>query len=63
MLKPNRFTSKLGFLDSWDTASKNLKKLDLEVAMDEHPFNSQIRKVLFYEPRELYFYSSHFIRN
>ena len=47
LLQPDRFTSKHGFLEFWETASKTLKKLGLKVDVDEHAFDSQVREVLF----------------
>ena len=46
LLQPDRFTSKNGFLEFWETASKTLKKLGLKVDLDEHAFDSQVREVL-----------------
>src|ERR1700719_611496 len=61
LLQPDRFTSKHGFLDFWEAASKTLKKLDLKVDMDEHAFDSQVREVLFYDTPEFDLYNNHFI--
>jgi len=47
LLQPDRFTSKNGFLEFWEAASKTLKKLDIKVDVDKHAFDSQVREVLF----------------
>ncbi len=61
LLQPDRFTSKNGFLELWETASKTLKKLGLKVDVDEHAFDSQVREVLFYDTPEFDLYNNHFI--
>ncbi|MGA7872671.1 MAG: hypothetical protein WCA22_17420 [Candidatus Binatus sp.] len=61
LLQPDRFTSKNGFLEFWETASKTLRKLGLEVDVDEHAFDSQVREVLFYDTPEFDLYNNHFI--
>src|SRR5208282_4674350 len=61
LLQPDRFTSKNGFLEFWETASKTLKKLGLKVDVDEHAFDSQVREVLFYDTPEFDLYNNHFI--
>jgi len=61
LLQPDRFTSKHGFLEFWETASKTLKKLGLKVDVDEHAFDSQVREVLFYDTPEFDLYNNHFI--
>ncbi|MGA7869760.1 MAG: hypothetical protein WCA22_02575, partial [Candidatus Binatus sp.] len=61
LLQPDRFTSKNGFLEFWETASKTLKKLGLKVEVDSDAFNSQVREVLFYDTPEFDLYNHHFI--
>jgi len=61
LLQPDRFTSKEGFIEFWETASKTLKKLDLKVELDEHAFDSQVREVLFYDTPSFDLFNNHFI--
>jgi len=61
LLQPDRFTSKHGFLEFWEAASKTLKKLDLKVDVDHHAFDSQVREVLFYDTPQFDLYNHHFI--
>ena len=61
LLKPDRFTSKHGFLEFWEAASRTLKKLDLKVDVDHHAFDSQVREVLFYDTPQFDLYNHHFI--
>ena len=61
LLKPDRFTSKHGFLEFWEAAHKTLKQLDLKVDVDHHAFDSQVREVLFYDTPEFDLYNNHFI--
>src|SRR6202795_4980145 len=61
LLQPDRFTSKHGFLDFWEAASKTLKKLDLRVDVDHHAFDSQVREVLFYDTPQFDLFNHHFI--
>jgi hypothetical protein len=60
--QPDRFTSKRGFVEFWETEpSKTLKKLGLKVDVDEHALDSQVREVLFYDTPEFDLYNHHFI--
>ena len=61
LLRPDRFTSKHGFLEFWEAASKTLKKLGLKVDVDRHAFDSQVREVLFYDTPEFDLFNHHFI--
>src|SRR5271168_3837266 len=61
LLQPDRFTSKHGFVEFWETAAKTLKKLGLKVDVDDHAFDSQVREVLFYDAPEFDIYNNHFI--
>jgi hypothetical protein len=61
LLQADRFTSKHGFLEFWQTASKTLKKLGLKVDVDRHAFDSQVREVLFYDTPQFDLYNNHFI--
>ena len=61
LLKPERFTSKRGFLEFWEAASKTLKKLGLHVDTEPHAFDSQVREVLFYDTPQFDLYNHHFI--
>ncbi|MGO9059986.1 MAG: hypothetical protein ACLQU2_21790 [Candidatus Binataceae bacterium] len=61
LLQPDQFTSKQGFLDFWNEASKTLKKLKLKVDVDNQAFDSQVREVLFYDTPEFDLYNHHFI--
>ena len=61
LLQPDRFTSKNGFIEFWELASKTLKKLGLKVETDPHIFHSQVREVLFYDTPEFDLYNNHFI--
>jgi hypothetical protein len=61
LLQPDRFTSKNGFIEFWETASKTLKKLGIKVDMDDHAFDSQVREVLFYDTPQFDLYNNHFI--
>ena len=61
LLQPDRFTSKDGFLEFWEAASKTLKKLHIKVDVDKHAFDSQVREVLFYDTPQFDLYNHHFI--
>ena len=61
LLQPDRFTSKNGFLEFWEAASKTLKKLHIKVDVDDHAFDSQVREVLFYDTPQFDLYNNHFI--
>ncbi|HLW71780.1 MAG TPA: hypothetical protein VKS22_14290 [Candidatus Binataceae bacterium] len=61
LLEPDRFTSKNGFLEFWETASRTLKKLHLKVDVDDNAFDSQVREVLFYDTPEFDLFNHHFI--
>src|SRR5260221_5659751 len=61
LLKPDRFTSKNGFLEFWKEASHTLKKLGLQVDVDPHAFDSQVREVLFYDTPQFDLFNHHFI--
>lgn len=61
LLQPDRFTSKRGFIEFWEDASRTIRKLGLKVDMDRHPFHSQVREVLFYDTPEFDLYNHHFI--
>jgi len=61
LLQPDRFTSKRGFVEFWEDASKTLRKLGLKVEIDRHAFDSQVREVLFYDTPQFDLYNHHFI--
>ncbi len=61
LLRPDRFTSKRGFIEFWEDAGKTIKKLHLKVDFERHPFDSQVREVLFYDTPEFDLYHHHFI--
>jgi hypothetical protein len=61
LLEPDRFTSKNGFLEFWEAASRTLKKLHIEVDLDHDVFESQVREVLFYDTSEFDLFNHHFI--
>jgi len=61
LLKPDRFTSKRGFLEFWQDVSKTISKLGLKVDTDRHMFDSQVREVLFYDTPKFDLYNHHFI--
>ena len=61
LLQPDRFTSKNGFLEFWEEASRTLKKLHIKVDVDKHAFDSQVREVLFYDTPQFDLYNNHFI--
>src|SRR5579863_593735 len=61
LLQADRFTSKHGFMEFWQTAAKTLKKLGLKVDVDRHAFDSQVREVLFYDTPQFDLYNNHFI--
>ena len=61
LLQPDRFTSKHGFIEFWEAATKTLKKLHIKVDVDKHAFDSQVREVLFYDTPEFDLYNNHFI--
>jgi hypothetical protein len=61
LLQPNRFTSKRGFLQFWEDATKTVKKLGLRVDIDRLAFDSQVREVLFYDTPQFDLYNHHFI--
>ena len=61
LLQPDRFRSKQGFEEFWETASKTLRKLGLKVDIDPHALDSQVREVLFYDTPDFDLYNHHFI--
>jgi hypothetical protein len=61
LLEPDRFTSRNGFLEFWEAASRTLKKLHIKVDVDHHAFESQVREVLFYDTPEFDLFNHHFI--
>lgn len=61
LLQPDRFSSKNGFLEFWEAASKTLRKLKIKVDIDRHAFDSQVREVLFYDTPQFDLYNHHFI--
>ena len=61
LLKPDRFTSKEGFMQFWNGVARTAKRFDLKVEMDPHAFNSQVREVLFYDTPHFDLYNNHFI--
>ena len=61
LLKPDRFTSKEGFMQFWDSVAKTIKKFDLKVELDQEAFHSQVREVLFYDTPHFDLYNNHFI--
>jgi hypothetical protein len=61
LLKPDRFTSKDGFMQFWNSVHKTAKKFDLKIEMDDHAFDSQVREVLFYDTPHFDLYNKHFI--
>lgn len=61
LLKPDRFTSKEGFMQFWNAVAMTAKRFDLKVEMDPHAFNSQVREVLFYDTPHFDLYNNHFI--
>ncbi|HZC45735.1 MAG TPA: hypothetical protein VE243_04620, partial [Candidatus Acidoferrum sp.] len=61
LLQPDRFTSKNGFIEFWEMASRTLKKLGIRVDMDNHAFDSQVREVLFYDTPQFDLFNNHFI--
>jgi hypothetical protein len=61
LLKPDRFTSKDGFLEFWKAVHRTLKHLDLKVDLDGDAFHSQVREVLFYDTPDFDLYNHHFI--
>jgi len=61
LLKPDRFTSKEGFMQFWDAVNATVKKFDLKVDLDKEAFHSQVREVLFYDTPHFDLYNNHFI--
>ena len=61
LLKPDRFTSKDGFLEFWKAVHRTLKQFDLKVDLDDNAFHSQVREVLFYDTPRFDLYNNHFI--
>jgi hypothetical protein len=61
LLKPDRFTSKEGFLEFWKAVHRTLKKFDLKVDLDDGAFHSQVREVLFYDTPRFDLYNHNFI--
>ena len=61
LLKPDRFTSKRGFVEFWEDVSKTIDKLGLKVDTDRSAFDSQVREVLFYDTPQFDLYNHHFI--
>jgi hypothetical protein len=61
LLQPDRFSKKQDFMEFWDAASRTLKKLHIEVDIDKHAFDSQVREVLFYDTPQFDLYNNHFI--
>jgi hypothetical protein len=61
LLKPDRFTSREGFMQFWDAVHATLKKFDLKVDLDKGAFRSQVREVLFYDTPHFDLYNNHFI--
>jgi hypothetical protein len=61
LLQADPFTSKRGFLEFWQDASKTVKRLGLKVDIDSHAFDSHVREVLFYDTPEFHLYNNHFI--
>src|ERR1700691_2495536 len=61
LLKPDRFTSKRGFVEFWEDVTKTIKKLGLKVDVDADAFDSQVREVLFYDTPQFDLYNHHFI--
>jgi hypothetical protein len=61
LLQPERFFAKQGFMDFWQQVSKTVKRFDLKVDLDHHAFDSQVRKVLFYDTTGFHLYNNHFI--
>lgn len=61
LLKPDRFTSKRGFLAFWEDVEKSATKLQLKIDIDKDAFHSQVREVLFYDTPEFDLYNHHFI--
>jgi hypothetical protein len=61
LLKPDRFTSKAGFMEFWNAVHKTAKSFDLEVEVEKGAFDSQVREVLFYDTKKFDLYNNHFI--
>jgi hypothetical protein len=61
LLKPDRFTSREGFMQFWDAVHATVKKFDLKVDLDKGAFRSQVREVLFYDTPHFDLYNNHFI--
>src|SRR5208282_5754113 len=53
LLQPDRFTSKNGFLEFWETASKTLKKLGLKVDVDSTHSTVRFGRCSSMTPRSL----------
>jgi hypothetical protein len=61
LLKPDRFTSKAGFMEFWNAVHKTAKDFDLKVEIEKDAFDSQVREVLFYDTEKFDLYNNHFI--
>jgi hypothetical protein len=61
LLRPDRFTSRQGFMQFWDTVHGTVRKFDLKVDLEENAFHSQVREVLFYDTPHFDLYNNHFI--
>jgi hypothetical protein len=61
LLKPDRFTSRQGFMQFWDAVDATVKKFDLKVDLEKGAFHSQVREVLFYDTPHFDLYNNHFI--
>ena len=61
LLKPDRFTSREGFMQFWDAVNATVKKFDLKVDLEKNAFHSQVREVLFYDTPNFDLYNNHFI--
>ena len=61
LLKPDRFTSKQGFMQFWDAVDATVKKFDFKVDLEKDAFHSQVREVLFYDTPHFDLYNNHFI--
>ncbi|MBV8140073.1 MAG: hypothetical protein JO121_31200 [Deltaproteobacteria bacterium] len=61
LLKPDRFTSREGFMQFWDAVNATVKKFDFKVDLEKNAFHSQVREVLFYDTPNFDLYNNHFI--
>jgi hypothetical protein len=61
LLKPDRFTSKEGFMQFWDAVYATVKKFELKVDLEKEAFHSQVREVLFYDTPRFDLYNNHLI--